>query len=39
MEKLIIAGREFNSRLFWEQENSIPMKSWNSPFWHPVRKW
>ena len=39
MEKLIIAGREFNSRLFLGTGNSIPMKSWNSPFWHPVRKW
>ena len=34
MEKLIIAGREFNSRLFLGTG-----KSWNSPFWHPVRKW
>ena len=31
MEKLIIAGREFSSRLFLERENSIPMKSWSNP--------
>ena len=38
MEKLIIAGREFNSRLF------LGTGKFNSneimePFWHPVRKW
>ena len=39
MEKLIIAGREFNSRLFLGTGKFNSMKSWNSPFWHPVRKW
>lgn len=39
MEKLVIAGREFNSRLFLGTGKFNSNEIWNSPFWHPVRKW
>ena len=46
MEKLIIAGREFDSRLFLgtgkfnsEQENSTQTSRWKKPSWHPAQKW
>ena len=43
MEKLIIAGREFDSRLFLGtgkfNSNQQMEEAWKKPSWHPAQKW
>ena len=39
MEKLVIAGREFNSRLFLGTGKFNSNEVMHKLFWHRVRKW
>lgn len=39
MKKLIIAGQEFDSRLFLGTANSIQTPPWKKLSWHQDAKW
>lgn len=39
MEKLIIAGKEFNSRLFLGTGKFNSNTLMEKPFWHQAQKW